>query len=145
MKLNEVKDLKKAPKLTLAQRLEAVEVGKEPDDALKAVLQKMADKAEKELYRDVVNDPDTYGIDTYDNTKSEIRNGVNVWTMRIYLTKDGFTADLNLDTDDIGGESSDYYTIRFDAACKRVGEIGADVGEDDYIAMFDQTGWKREE
>lgn len=108
----------KTPAMTHAQKFSAIKVGQKPDDKTKAVLQKLCDKAEKEMLRMVLRDPDNYGIDTYDTKNAEIRSGTNIWVTHIGVHENGYHMMMMVDTDDIGGSSDNHEDLFLDRSGK---------------------------
>jgi hypothetical protein len=103
----------------------ALKGGETPDEKTKAALQKMCDAAEKKMLKDVVANPDNFGIDTYETSKAEIRSGTNVWAQFVTVYENGFKIALNVDTDNIGGDSTNHEEQYADASGKIVAEMPA--------------------
>lgn len=132
-----------AAKLSLINQLLAVKEGEKPDAKLVAKLERLCDSAEKIMMRRVLADPDNFGIDTYETSKREIRSGTHIWAQRVTVFENGFLVDLNVDTDDIGGDSTNHESVGFDANGKEA-QSGQFSGQD--VAVFDvQEDFLREE
>lgn len=134
-----------ASKLSLINQLLAVKEGEKPDDKLVAKLQRLCDSAEKIMMRHVLANPDNFGIDTYETSAREIRSGTHIWAQRVHVFENGFLVDLNVDTDDIGGDSTNHEQVGFDAGGKEAqGDRFSD--QDVAVAVFDvQEDFIREE
>jgi hypothetical protein len=125
----------KAAKQTPAQKLAAVEDGQKPDAALEAFIRKMTTKAEKTILARAAADPDAYGLD-YDVKGRDVRANASVWTQRLYLHEKGFMVDVNIDLDDIGGDSTNYEEVFFTLDGKISTELSSkSLGKE--VAMFD--------
>lgn len=123
-----------------AEKFSALKKGDRPDDKTKAALEKMCDRAEKAMLKAVLKNPDQWSIDTYDNSNADIRDGVGIWAKRVDVHENGFSIDLNVDADDLGGDITNYEAQFADTSGKILDEepsLGALICtlviQDDYM------------
>jgi hypothetical protein len=98
-----------------AEKFKAMEVGKPADPKTVAFLKRLEEKYRKHFVKEVMADPDQYGVDDDgDMSRSEMREGINVHTHTVDVFENGFWFHLMVDTDDIGGSSDNHEDLTLD-------------------------------
>jgi len=141
MLIKELLTLREAasPKMSHAEKFSAMKAGEKPDAKTVSFLEKLCTTAEKLMMKQVLLNPDLYGIDEYDTKKSEIRGGTNIHTTFVEVHENGFCVQMMVDTDDIGGSSDNHEDLCFDTAGKptapdALGKAICDLNEQDGFA-----------
>jgi hypothetical protein len=128
----------KDPKAVITA-ITALPIGDKPDAKIQAFLQKMCDRAEKLVLKKVLSDPDNYGLD-YDIKAKDIRDESSAWATHVEVFENGFTIQVNLDLDNIGGDSRNHEQESFDVSGKPVADINGK-----YLAVLSaQFGFARD-
>ena len=129
MKVSELTGKKASQvKPSLKDILFALEDGQEPDAKTVKVLERMMYKAEKDMLKRVLANPDNFGIE-YDVKVREIRSGTNIHTTHVAFNDEGLCFMMMVDTDDIGGSSDNHEDFCVDwSGAPVAGEAGESEG-----------------
>jgi hypothetical protein len=132
---------KSSPAMKISNALAAIPDGNKPTGKLADFLQKLDDKACKDMLKQVLANPDNYGVNESDHTAKEIRNGANCWVQFIDVCEHGYLVTMNVDTDDIGGDSTNHEELTYDLSGKLT---KANLGK--AFGSFDaQENWTRQD